>query len=185
MNSVHADDRTEPCGEPAPAGLNRRWYAVQTKTGRETFADANLLRQGYRTFLPQSYRTIRHARKITTVRSAFFPGYLFVSLDVAQERWRSIDGTFGVVRIVKAQERPIAAPEGLVEALVAATGADGLVDRAGVLAPGATARFIGGPFADQLAVVEAMTGPERVRVLLSIMNQTVPVEARRSALAAV
>jgi transcription antitermination factor NusG len=46
-------------------------------------------------------------------------------------------------------------------------------------------RVICGPFADQLAVVEKMCGPDRVRVLLSIMNRKAPIELRRSALAAV
>lgn len=166
---------------PAPA---RCWYAVHAKTGQEDFAQANLRRQGYVTFLPKSYRTIRHARSIKTTTAAFFPGYLFIALNLAADRWRSVDGTFGVLRIVKAHDRPLPAPQGLVNGLIAATGPDGLLDRACALAPGAAVKFISGPFADQLAVVAGMAGSDRVRVLLSIMNQTVPVEAHRSALAA-
>jgi transcriptional antiterminator RfaH len=158
---------------------------VQAKTGQEDYAELNLRRQGCTTFLPKSLKTIRHARKITTIKSAFFPGYLFVSLDLERERWRSIDSTYGVLRLVKAHDRPLATPVGLVEDLMAATGVDGLLDRASALRPGASARFIGGPFTDQLVVVERMSGPDRVRVLLSIMGQSVPVEAQRSALAAV
>lgn len=176
---------SEPNG-PRLAGLSqRRWYAVQAKTGQEDYAELNLRRQGCTTFLPKSLKTIRHARKITTIRSAFFPGYMFVSLDLERERWRSIDSTYGVLRLVKAHDRPLATPVGLVEDLMAATGVDGLLDRASALRPGASARFIGGPFTDQLVVVERMSGPDRVRVLLSIMGQSVPVEAQRSALAAV
>lgn len=165
--------------------MAKRWHAVQAKTGQEALAELNLRRQSYTTFLPYSYRTIRHARQIRTVRSAFFPGYLFVALDPAVDRWRCIDGTIGVVRLLKSDDRPLAAPAGLVEAMMAATREDGALDLAGALEPGAPVRLIGGPFADQLAVVERMSGPDRVRVLLSMMNQTVPLEVRRSALAAV
>jgi transcriptional antiterminator RfaH len=165
--------------------MARRWYAVQAKTGQETLAELNLRRQSYETFLPCSYRTIRHARQIRTVRSAFFPGYLFAAFDPDAARWRSIDGTIGVLRLLKADDSPLPAPKGLVEALIAATKEDGALDLAGALAPGAAVRVICGPFADQLAVVEKMSGPDRVRVLLSIMNQKVPLEVRRSALAAV
>ncbi|QGZ93391.1 hypothetical protein DSM104635_00201 [Terricaulis silvestris] len=87
--------------------------------------------------------------------------------------------------LIKANDRPLATPAGLVQTLIAASGADGMLDLSRSLRPGAAARVIGGPFADQLAIVERMTGPDRVRVLLSIMNQTVPVEVERGALAAI
>lgn len=165
--------------------MARRWYAVQAKTGHEALAELNLRRQSYETFLPCSYRTIRHARQIRTTRAAFFPGYLFTALDLEIDRWRCIDGTIGVLRLIKADERPLAAPQGLVEAMIAVTGEDGALDLAAGLEPGATVRVIGGPFADQLATVERMNGPDRVRVLLSMMNQTVPIELWRGALASI
>lgn len=165
--------------------MSRRWFVAQTKTGGEALAQLNLERQQFGTFLPRSYRTIRHARAIRTVRSAFFPGYVFVRFDPERDRWRSIDGTIGVIRLVKAEDRPLPAPVGLVEALIAATRDDGALDLAGALSPGAEVRVIGGPFADQLAVVESMRGEDRVRVLLAIMNQSVPVEVPRAVLAAV
>jgi transcription antitermination factor NusG len=61
---------------------------------------------------------------------------------------------------------------------------DGVVDLARRLEPGTPVRLIGGPFADQLATVEVMSGPDRVRVLLSMMSQTVPVEVSRRLVAA-
>lgn len=163
----------------------RRWYAVHTKLGSEESAAAHLGRQGFEVFLPRSLRTTRHARKIRTAAAPFFPGYLFVRMDLETQRWRSIDGTFGVKGVIKANERPLAAPDGVMQALLAATGEDGVLDLAGSLAPGARVRVIGGPFADQLAVVERMSGAERVRVLLSLMNRPVPLEIGRRALAAV
>ena len=75
-----------------------RWYVVHTRPHRERRAEANLLRQGNRAWLPQMERSRRHARRIETVRMPLFPGYLFVSLDMARDAWRAIDGTFGVRR---------------------------------------------------------------------------------------
>lgn len=168
------------------AGAETRWYLVQTQAGREAFAADHLRRQHYTPFVPTTWRSIRHARKIRTVRAAFFPGYLFVPLDLTRDRWRPIDGTFGVVQIVKAGAAPLPAPRGLVETLIAASGEDGVLDRTGgSLKAGHEVRVIRGPFADQIAVVEAMQGPDRVRVLLSIMRQAVPVTLTRSDLAVV
>ncbi|MEZ5960618.1 MAG: transcription termination/antitermination NusG family protein [Hyphomonadaceae bacterium] len=162
-----------------------RWFLVNAQNGRETLAAQHLSRQGFRSFLPTTWRTIRHARQIRNERTAFFPGYLFVAMDLERDRWRAIDGTVGVVRLVKADGRPSLAPSGLVETLIEATGEDGVLDLVGgVLREGESVRIIRGPFADQLATVQHMTANDRVRVLLSIMNQSVPVDVMRADLAA-
>lgn len=162
-----------------------RWYLVNAQTGREQLASEHLARQGYRPFVPWTWRTIRHARQMRTTRSAFFPGYLFVPLDVERQRWRPIDGTIGVLRLVKAGSSPLAAPHGLVEDLIAAVAADGALDLVGVrLQAGQNVRVIRGPFADHLATVEKMSGDDRVRVLLGFMQQAVRVDLARADLAA-
>lgn len=164
-----------------PLAAGERWCLVNTLAGREAIAAGHLERQGYTPFLPSTWRTTRHARQLRTVRAALFPGYLFVALDIARDRWRPIDGTVGVVGLVKAGDRPLAAPAGFVEALLEAVDADGVLDRAGGdLRPGQTVRIIRGPFAEQLGMIERLNGAERVCVLLSIMNQKAPVELRRS-----
>lgn len=160
-----------------------RWYLIHTQAAREYLAAEHLQRQGYRPFVPSTWRSIRHARSIRNARTAFFPGYLFVPLDLDSDRWRPIDGTIGVLRIVKADGRPLPAPAGLVEGLVALTGKDQALDLAGALKPGSEVRFLRGPFADQFAVVEDMKGPDRVRVLLHMMQQSIPIEAARADLA--
>jgi transcription elongation factor/antiterminator RfaH len=161
----------------APLSPSRqRWYLVNTQTGRERLAMDHLERQDYRVFTPWTRKTVRHARKINTVRAAFFPGYVFVALDMSRQRWRPIDGTVGVLRIVKAGVAPVAAPDGLVETFIAAGDEEGYVSFGADLAVGDGVRIMAGPFADRLAVVEALPGPDRVRVLLEFMNQGVRVE---------
>lgn len=161
----------------------RRWYAVHTKLGSEESAALHLRRQRFEVFLPRSLRTTRGARQIRTTIAPFFPGYLFVRLDLDAERWRSIDGTFGVKGLIKAHDRPLAAPASVVEALIAASSADGVLDLARDIKPGARVRVISGPFADELAIVDRMSGADRVQILLSLMNRPVPLEIGRRALA--
>src|SRR6185312_1674991 len=115
--------------------MSKRWYVVHARTGAEEQAARNLGRQRFEVFLPLSYRTIRHARQIRTTRTAFFPGYLFAAINLEAERWRSIDGTLGVRELIKANDRPLAAPVGLVEALQAVVGGDGVVDLSRGLEP--------------------------------------------------
>lgn len=161
-----------------------RWCLVNTQSGREQLASLHLSLQGYRPFVPTSWCSIRHARKIRTVRVAYFPGYLFVPLDLDRDRWRPIDGTVGVLRLVKANGRPLPAPAGLVETLLSMTDPTGALDLVGArLAPGQSARIIRGPFADQLVTIESLKSGDRVRVLLQLMSNTVPVEVSRQDLA--
>src|ERR1700761_380861 len=82
-----------------------RWRLVRALTGREVFASEHLERQGFVTFLPKQLKTVRHARKVRVALGAYFPGYLFVELDLARHRWRSVNGTLGVSHLVGSEDR--------------------------------------------------------------------------------
>src|SRR3546814_16079042 len=62
------------------------------------------------------------------VKAPLFPGYIFIELDLEQSPWRSINGTFGVTRLVCHADTPAAVPPGIVEEIQARAGADGLVE---------------------------------------------------------
>ena len=109
---------------PAPPVLqsleltrDERWYVVQALARREPIAKMRLEAQGYKIFLPQMIKTVRHARKMRQARVAVFPGYLFVALNPLKDRWRSINGTIGVARMIMANEGPAPVPRGIVESL--------------------------------------------------------------------
>jgi transcription termination/antitermination protein NusG len=158
-----------------------RWYLVRALTGRETFAVEQLERQDFVVFLPKQPKTIRHARRLTVRLAAYFPGYLFVRLDLAAQRWRSINGTLGVAYLVGPGERPAPVPEGVVEALMEAADARGVIEGPPLQA-GQTVRIIAGAFADRLAIIERLDDAGRVRVLLDIVSGRVPITIGRDML---
>ena len=85
----------------------------------EAKARLNLAAQGFRAFLPQVRKTVRHARQLRTVRAPLFPRYLFVELDLARDRWLSVRSTIGVASLFTSSEgQPIPVPRGVVEALL-------------------------------------------------------------------
>ena len=94
-----------------------RWYAVNTQPHQENKAQFNLVRQGYEAWLPLRRKTRRHARRIETIKAALFPNYLFVRLDLSCERWRPINGTFGVRQLVMRGDGPAPVADGFVEDL--------------------------------------------------------------------
>lgn len=166
---------------PTPP-TDARWYAVHALPRAEERAARELAAQGFAAFLPRIVRTVRHARRMHTRTVPLFPRYLFVRLDPARERWRAVNGTFGVARIVAAGERPQPVPPGIVEAIRAACDPSGVLAPQGALRAGQKVRLLAGPFAERIGELHRIDGTGRVRVLLELLGGTVPVHVPESAL---
>jgi transcription elongation factor/antiterminator RfaH len=169
---------------PSPHELanDARWYLVHTRPNSERKAELNLKAQGLKTFLPQIDKTIRHARRLTTVRRPLFARYLFVSLDIGRDAWSPINSTIGVSRLVAQEGRPVAVPFGIVETLLAHSDA-GLTRLDHSLMQGQRVRILSGPLADFTATIMRLDARRRVEVLLEIMGSAVSVSVDRRALA--
>jgi transcriptional antiterminator RfaH len=152
-----------------------RWYAVHTLPFAEARAGGQLDRQGFRTFQPKRNKTVRHARRLSTVEAPYFPRYLFIVLDLTRHQWRSVNGTFGVSRLVMRGGQPDPVPRGVVEALIAAADARGILQLASKLQVGGPVRLMAGPFAEQLAILDELDDTGRVRVLLDILGRQVAI----------
>ena len=96
----------------------KQWYVVHTQARQEARAEVNLRRQGFEAWLPLIRHARRHARRVDSVLASLFPRYLFVRLDLNTQPWRSINGTFGVVRLLCNGDTPLAVPAGLVEEIM-------------------------------------------------------------------
>ncbi len=152
----------------------KRWYAVNALPQQEVRADRNLRRQGFYTWLPLYRRVRKHARRVDNVFAPLFPGYLFVRLDPEVERWRSINGTFGVIRLLCNGDIPLAVPDGLVETIMQRRDESGLVALATRrLAVGNAVKVAFGSFAQLEGLVQEMPGRDRVIVLLNLLGRKV------------
>lgn len=134
-------------GAAAPQALDagERWYVVQTQPNREAVALVNLHRQGFRTFMPQIVKTVRHARRTRTQQVPLFPGYFFTALDPDCAPWRRINGSLGVVSLIMGGDRPLPIPEGIVESLAVLTDNRGVADFGRKLEIGSDVRILVGP----------------------------------------
>jgi transcription antitermination factor NusG len=146
----------------------------------ERRAETQLARQEFRTFLPKRQSTIRHARKLSTIIGPFFPRYLFVALDLKRQRWRSINGTFGVSSLVMGGERPLPVPHGIVESMLELAEVNGLLQIRPDLKVGSAVRVAAGPFAEQLGILDRLDDSGRIRILLDILGRRVPVYLSRT-----
>jgi transcription elongation factor/antiterminator RfaH len=157
----------------------KQWFAVQCLARRERYAQQNLFNQQYHTFLPFFMKTVRHARQTRTVYQALFPGYLFIRLDLNVDRWRSVNGTFGVSRLVMSGERPAVVPDGIIENLINHADEKGSVRLDDGLKVGQSIKIVAGPMTDLIGELLSLDDNGRVRVLLEIMSGKIVVTLNR------
>ncbi len=144
---------------------------VHTRPHQEARAEENLKRQGFKTWLPMMLRSRRHARRIDTKREPVFPGYLFVDLDVDNETWVSINGTYGVKYILSDSRRPKPLPSEFIEALKHTLDEDDncTVAPSG-LKKGDLVKIISGPFVDCMATIRELLPRDRTQLLLATLG---------------
>jgi len=148
----------------------KSWYLIYTKPRQEKLAQENLERQGYLTYLP----LIQKNRKRITSVEAFFPRYLFISLNTTTDNWSPIRSTLGVANIVRFTQYPIVVSDSLISLLMSQEDPDtGLYNEDFVFKLGDIVRITDGALVGYEGIFKARSGDERVIVLLKVMgNQT-------------
>jgi transcriptional antiterminator RfaH len=162
------------------------WYAVYTRPRAEGTALDNLLRQGYRAYLPRYRTAVSHARRRQMTLRPLFPRYLFAGVDRASMRWRPILSTCGVSSVVRAGDEPVPVPENLVAALSAQEAA-GLFSRIAAgraLRVGELVRVTVGAFQEMVGQLVELRDQDRVVVLLELLGRQVRARLESAAIEA-
>jgi transcriptional antiterminator RfaH len=158
--------------EGGSAGVaGQPWFVAQLKPNCAAIAERNLVRQGFALFSPFEQLSVRHGQQFKLVQKPLFPGYVFINLAAGSAPWQSINGTYGVSRLVTfSSSAPAPVPPDLMASLMLRC------DPAGKLLPrrtfeaGETARIIAGPFADFIGTVEGIAPQQRIWLLLDILG---------------
>src|SRR5262245_57081212 len=153
------------------------WYVVQTQINAEAKAARNLVRQGFKIYLPRYLKRRSHARKIEKVAAPLFPRYMFVQMDIAVQRWRSVQSTYGVSHLVLNGSDPAPVAGQVVDALKAREDISGYVtlDQRPKFAIGDKVRVLAGVFAENLGLFDGMADRDRVAILLELLGRKVRV----------
>lgn len=146
------------------------WYLAQFKPNSHDIAKRNLVRQGFRTFLPLQEETKRARGKFTTRLRPLFPGYIFVALNVLHGGWHAVNSTYGITRLVSLGNEPTPVPRDLVSQLMLRCDRDGKLLPPKLIKPGDEVTVIKGPFAEFVVEVERIASDRRVWVLMEIMG---------------
>lgn len=147
------------------------WYLIYTKPRKELVAQENLERQGFMTYLPRIERSRKRNGKRVTSVEAFFPRYLFISLNKTSDNWSSIRSTVGVANIIRFTQYPAVVSESLISFLMTQENPDsGFHDEDSKFKSGNSVRITDGALTGYEGVFKAKTGEERVIILLEVMG---------------
>jgi len=162
------------------------WFVVQTQVNSEAKAARNLLRQGFEIYMPRYLKRRSHARKIDKVAAPLFPRYLFVRIDMATQRWRAIQSTFGVSHLVLNGSDPARVGEKILDVLKAREDDNGFVklDQRPKFALGEKVRVLAGAFAENLGLFDGLADRDRVAILLDLLGRKVRVSLEADMVAA-
>lgn len=151
----------------------KQWFVVQTQPMKEIFAQKELEKQGFDVYLPRYKKTRRHARREETVLAPLFPRYLFISLDLKVDRWRSINGTRGVSYLLANDECPAPLPIKLVETLKSQENEDHSlpVSSLSLFSKGDSVLIKEGAFEGHTATFETLDDRDRVLLLLTFLGR--------------
>ena len=160
----------------------KEWFALHTKPYSERKVAVRLEHHDIETYVPEteSQSDRSDARPVP-----FFPGYMFIHVDMDEANpnyWRF---TPGVRYLVKYGQEPVAVDEELIQTIVRELAA--LETRnshpRGRFERGERVRITDGPLKDMIAVFDGPTEPsERVQILLEVMSRYKRVRIAESAL---
>jgi transcriptional antiterminator RfaH len=154
------------------------WYVLHSKPRKEELLREQLDNRKIETFFPRIRVQVVNprARKIRP----YFPGYVFVYLDLEQTSMSTLQWIPGATGLVSFGGEPAHVPDGLIQAIrrrvdeINAAGGE-LFD---ALKPGEPVVIDSGPFAGYEAIFDTrLPGTERVRVLLKLLrNRQMPLD---------
>ena len=144
-----------------------RWFAARYRAQLARWAQLNLRAQDFETFWPTYRETVIRRNRRVVVERPVFHGYLFVKFDLSGWRWRAINSTQGIIRLLPmGSEEPVALPRGFVEALQSRNVAVPVITKVlETFAANSIVKILGGAFAGRLGrVLQSTQKSTRLKV---------------------
>ena len=184
---VEAQSEVAENTAPAKDTTNFKWYVVNTATGSESTAKNSIeerisslkMEKYFGEILVPMENTVELVKGKKRERSKkFFPGYIFVQMNMVDEAWHLIKSASKVSGFVGHNSRPAEIPEHEVARITKqmTTGAEAPKAKVSFTV-GESVTVIDGPISNFSGTVEDINEEKaKVKVLVSIFGRPTPVE---------
>lgn len=167
--------------------MEKKWYIVNTQTGCEAIAKAsiedrissNRMQEHFGDILIPAENVVELVKGKKATRSRkFFPGYIFINMNLTDQSWHLVKSASKVSGFVGGSGRPPEVPEHEVARVTKQmeTGAEKPKQKVSFNV-GENVTVIDGPFSNFNGSVEEINEEKgKVKVLVSIFGRPTPVE---------
>jgi transcriptional antiterminator RfaH len=157
--------------------MKESWYCLRSKPNKEEFLYSQLAANEIKTYYPRL--RVKPANPRSSHVRPYFPGYMFVKVNLDEIGTNALQWMPGALGLVFYGSEPALVQDELIQAIrkrVEVANTAGIDALAG-LKPGDVVRIQDGPFAGYEAIFDVrLTGSERVRVFLSLLEQQMRLE---------
>jgi transcriptional antiterminator RfaH len=160
-----------------------KWYVIQAKPRQEGVACENLERQGFYCFYPRIRRRKRCLGKTNHLLEAYFPGYLFIRLDMGSDNISPIRSTIGVVQLVKIGETAVSVPNSVMQQLFLRFDHEAVFDiTKAAFSKGQKINVDEGILSSTEAMFDSFKGKDRSYILMNILGRQTRVSTPTASL---
>ena len=156
--------------------MSKEGFILQFKPNAHHQANRNLNRQGFDTFLPLHDTTLRKSSRFINTTRPLFPGYMFIRFDKADSKWRKINNTYGVSRLIAFNSILKSIPTTFVDSLMMRYDLSGKLLPIKKLEKGDHVTILKGPFTNFIATVEKYEADERICILMDLMGRKTKIQ---------
>lgn len=155
------------------------WFVAYTKPAQEELAQTNLLRQGYRVYLPRVKRLQSRKFRKTSLQFSFepmFPRYIFFQVAHAEQSISPVRSSIGISKLVQfGNEAACLSDSALLKIQELEIHQNDLgVEELSGLKPGKKVMVDEGPFAGIIGLISEVS-KERVIVLMQLLGREMRV----------
>ena len=147
------------------------WYVIQSKPQKESFLTEQLCLRGIETYYPKI--RIKPVNPRSKKVKPYFPGYLFVRVDLEKVGFSTLNWIPGASKLVSYGGEPAFVPDILIQSIRRRIGGSEFSGNDSVqnLKHGDIVTIQSGPFTGYRAIFDSrLKGNERVRVLLEMLQ---------------
>jgi len=167
MNSVNHND----------AEVQRRWYAVHARSRHEEVVLQGLRKKMIETFLPRAQVMSRRKDRRKRILVPLLPGYLFVRSDMNPYQYWDIIKTYGVVRVIGIEGKPVPVKDEEIASLWILDGTDRTIKNQAYITEGDTIMIMEGPLKGLTGYYVKHKGKsDKVVVSVELLQRSLAVE---------